>query len=99
MACFAKLVTKILCQKDMAFSSYSKSATIWLDSHAFLLFFSLLFFTLSLFPISGYSAASIPNRNVHIALNKNIDNMNGFAQSQSYYQPKLDRAFIPEYGV
>ncbi|XP_057789059.1 uncharacterized protein LOC131005951 [Salvia miltiorrhiza] len=43
---------------------------------------------------AGYSAASIPNRNVH-ALNKNFDTMNGFAQSQPHYQPK----FIPEYDL
>ncbi|KAL1542138.1 hypothetical protein AAHA92_26273 [Salvia divinorum] len=47
---------------------------------------------------AGYSAASVPIRNVH-ALNKNMDAMNGFAQSQPHYHPKLDRGFIAEYDL
>ncbi|KAI3470804.1 hypothetical protein Pfo_027467 [Paulownia fortunei] len=45
----------------------------------------------------GYSATIIPDRNLH-ALNKNFDNMNGFAPSQPQCQPKFNRGFgIPEY--
>ncbi|XP_047961764.1 uncharacterized protein LOC125206560 [Salvia hispanica] len=49
---------------------------------------------------AGYSAAAIPIRNVH-ALKKNLDNMNGFAQSQPQpiYHPKLDRGFISDYDL
>ncbi|XP_042015597.1 uncharacterized protein LOC121763605 [Salvia splendens] len=49
---------------------------------------------------AGYSAATIPIRSVH-ALKKNLDNMNGFAQSlpQPIYHPKLDRGFIPDYDL
>ncbi|KAH6777640.1 hypothetical protein C2S52_006766 [Perilla frutescens var. hirtella] len=46
----------------------------------------------------GYSAASIPNRNFH-AVNKNFENMNGFAQSEPHYQPKLGRGFVPDYDL
>lgn len=46
---------------------------------------------------TGYPAASIANRNVH-AMNKSFENINGFAQSQTHYQPKLARGFVPEYG-
>lgn len=46
----------------------------------------------------GYSAASIANRNVH-AMNKSFENINGFTQSQTHYQPKLSRGFVPEYDL
>ncbi|KAK4436579.1 hypothetical protein Salat_0821600 [Sesamum alatum] len=48
----------------------------------------------------GYSAAPfVPDRNLH-SLNKNFDNMNGFAQPQPHCHPtKMNRGFVTEYDL